>query len=531
MSLKKNSHFVLLGGFPNETTGRALGPYRVRTVLENHGYTCSLVDFEDILSQEELEKILNYVVGPDTLAIGISYTWGMVRWSTEDQINKFSELKRKLKIKFPNIKVVIGAATMNRTPPKLLNTCDWVVTGFVELSMPLLMDHLKNGSSELKFIRVKTSQFDVNYVDSDKDYIISDTHLMFTKFNKDDFFEPYQPLSIEISRGCVFNCAFCRFAFKNKKIKDYVRTASSLAEELRQNYDLFGTTRYMLADDTFNDSIEKIDTLRKAVELAKLPDFEYCTFIRPEMFVTRPAMIKALAQSGIRGAHFGIESGNNSTRKLIGRPITIEKVMEATAELKNLAPKLRIEGTLIVGLPGDTKEDPGRWNEMFVANQPNFLDWWHYAPLALHKNNLTKTIVFGKNLDEVNAIDLSDSTKSPIEENPQKYGYDISDMYRDDITHRWWADTEAINWKNKYMTYEEAIPLAHQYTMQKWEHYRWGGWRIGTAWYNNIPEDLLDNKNYKQLSDLAETNRKLSEHLHRKNHWLNIVDQESSHIQ
>jgi hypothetical protein len=519
MSLKKNSHFVLIGGLPNENTGRALGPYRIRTVLENHGYTCSLIDFEDILTSDELDKILNYCVGPDTLAIGLSFVWAMLRWETEEQILQFKRIKDNQQQRFPNVKITIGTQTIGRIPIELLKLTDWVVSGYGELSMPLLMQYLKYGTGNLKYTNLKNYDYDVNYIDSNRDYPIDDMDLMFTRYHPDDQYKSYQALSLEISRGCVFNCAFCKFAFKNKKIRDYVRTEKSIAEELRQNYDLFGTTRYMLADDTFNDSIEKIDTLKRAVDLARLPDFEYVAYIRPEMLVTRPAMIKALASSGLRGGHYGIESGNNSTRKLIGRPIAIEKIIDATAELKQLAPKLRLAGTLIVGLPGDTKEDPGIWNETFVKHQPNFLDWWYYAPLHIHRKNIGETIIFGKNKDEFNSINLADNTKSPIEENPEKYGYDVSDIDPTSVF---------VNWKNKYMDYKEATKLSDFYSIEKWKSYRWGGWRIGTAWYYNIPDEDLEKQNYKQLMDRCSYTSPSVYTTHRKNYWLNLINQNIS---
>ena len=519
MSLKKNSHFVLIGGLPNENTGRALGPYRIRTVLENQGYTCSLVDFEDILTNEELHKILDYCVGPDTLAIGLSFVWAMLRWETDDQILEFRKIKEKHQTNFPNLKIVIGSQTIGRIPPKLLNLTNWVLSGYGEISMPLLLNHLKNGTSNLKFTRLQNYDYDINYIDSNRDYPITDMDLMFTKYHPDDCYKSYQALPLEISRGCVFNCAFCKFAFKNKKIRDYVRSEKSIADELRQNYDLFGTTRYMLADDTFNDSIEKIDTLRRAVDLAKLPDFEYVAYIRPEMLVTRPAMIKALANSGLRGGHYGIESGNNATRKLVGRPIAIEKIIEATAELKSLAPKLRLAGTLIVGLPGDTKEDPGMWNETFVKHQPHFLDWWYYAPLHIHKKNLGETIIFSKNKDENISINLVDDTQSPIEVNPEKYGYDVSELYLDGVF---------VNWKNKHMTYEEAIKLSDFYSIEKWKNYRWGGWRIGTAWYYDISDTDLETQNYKQLMDRCSYTSPSVHTAHRKNYWLDVIDKDIS---
>ena len=50
-----------------------------------------------------------------------------------------------------------------------------------------------------------------------------------------------------------------------KKMGDYVKQKNLIREELIRNYNEWGTTDYYVADETINDSEEKIDMLLDAV--------------------------------------------------------------------------------------------------------------------------------------------------------------------------------------------------------------------------------------------------------------------------
>ena len=44
MSLQKKSDVIIFGGIPLDHRGRALGPFRIRTVVEKMGLTASIID-------------------------------------------------------------------------------------------------------------------------------------------------------------------------------------------------------------------------------------------------------------------------------------------------------------------------------------------------------------------------------------------------------------------------------------------------------------------------------------------------------
>ena len=57
------------------------------------------------------------------------------------------------------------------------------------------------------------------------------------KWHKSDYIIQGEAVPIEISRGCIFRCAYCSFPLNGKKKLDFIRDAESLKEEFIRNYE------------------------------------------------------------------------------------------------------------------------------------------------------------------------------------------------------------------------------------------------------------------------------------------------------
>ena len=485
-----NSHAIIIGGIYNEAYGRAIGPYRIRTSAEQAGFTCSVVDFIAGVTERELISILDKLVGSSTVVLGISYTWFSAK-GFQQEANQPSmpyiytaQFLQKLQQRYPLANIVLGSNNSSKIPSDVLSFADWVVSGFSELSFPELLKHLTDQPNKLKYSNRTVKGNKIHFIDGNIDYVVQDMSLLQTVFHPYDDYKSHQPLTLEVSRGCLFKCAFCSYPFLGKKTFDYVREEDDLARELRTHYDMFGTTRYLIADDTFNDSMEKIDRLRRAVDKARLPNFEFVAYIRGELLALKPDMIPALHDLGIRGAFFGIESLNNTARKAINRVTDINKVLDAISKFKSTG-NVATQASLIAGLPGDTLEEVSSWGERLVKNKKHWFDSWQIVPLLIIKNSIGQPINFDKTIS-------SRENKSSIEANPEKYGYTFED------------DTHVVDyishWKNKDMTFKQAQKVCDQMFQQTLPSLTCGGWDVGAAWYFGFSDHEIQTMPLKNLN-------------------------------
>ena len=475
-------HGIILCGSRNDGAGRNIAGYRLRTAAEKFGYNILVVDSATAMTASELELLLSNVITNKTLFLGISTVWldrprnghGNIEW-----INP--EFFVSVRAKYSSLKIVAGGNGVLRMPgaKDIYNFADWHISGFSDDSFPrfLMLLEGRTGHNLKYFVDANGKKT----IDSNKFHTISNPDDIETVLKSEDKFYSYQPIPLEVSRGCIFRCAFCNHPFQGAKDYDsYMRTPLSLSRELRRNYELFGTTRYSLMDDTFNDSIEKLNRLEQAIEMAKLPKFEFQCYIKPELLVTKPEMIPQLLRMGLTGGFVGIESLNNVARRSMNKGMDIERVLTSLRKLTD-SNQVKLQAGFIVGLPGDSMENIYNTYEYCIKNQQLFRSWL-FSCLSIYKYN---------------NIEQESGSISPLERDPAKYGY----TYKP-------SDGEYLMWENEFMSILPALETVNLLNKQSWSIIRSGGWQISSSWHNNVSDREIETVTVANL-DLDDRGRQM----------------------
>jgi hypothetical protein len=206
-------------------------------------------------------------------------------------------------------------------------------------------------------------------------------------------------------------------------------------------YDRFGVTNYFVSDETFNDRTEKITKFADVTQLLPFRPW-FSGFIRADLMISRKEEKEELARLGFLGHHYGIESFNKESVKVIGKGMDPERIKAGLIDTKNYFMNqglYRGSISFIIGLPGDTVEQTERTIDWLKEN-------WRgqsYMPFALE-------IPMGEF-----------DTLSKISIDYKKYGYTVMD---DDIKQAG-AEQDAkvastvLHWQNKFMNINQAIDL------------------------------------------------------------------------
>jgi len=460
---------IILCGSKSEMAGRNIAGFRLRTSAKKLGYNVLVIDSASAMTAEELEETLNSVVTNKTLALGISTVWldGTGEKSEIAWINK--GVIKRLKERFSKLKIIAGGVGLlkMRGSMSLYLASDWHITGFSDDSFPRLLQ-LLDGKSD-HGLRYFLDSNGKKTVESNKFHQLENPDIVETEYEQDDGFLPHQPLPLEVSRGCIFRCAFCNHPFQGAKDYDsYIRTPESIARELKRNFELFGTTRYSLMDDTFNDSIEKLDRLKKAIDIAKLPNFEFQCYTKPELLVTKPEMIDQLISIGLVGGFAGIESFNSYARKSMNKGMNVHKVFDALEKLNSKSPNVKLHGSIILGLPNDKPDDFYKWQEYFIQHQETLFKSWEYIPLGIYTPS---------------KADDESSYLSPLEKDPESYGYTFTEK----------KEGYYSFWSNGFVNSVEATEIALKLNSQTRDIAKPGGWHVSTAWHVGVDTKDMNN--------------------------------------
>lgn len=446
-------------------TSRTSGAHRVATELRQHGWDCEVVDFVLWWNLEELKQFAISHIDNNTKFIGFShlfYTWNK-------DLEHFCEW---LKDNWPQLYIFSGS---NAWPSINSNYIDYYFQGYSEYAIIKLCKHLFSNGEPVKFTlddkNRKVILPNINYIAAPyKDPVII--------YEDRDYICPEEWLAIEFSRGCKFKCDFCNFPMLGVK-GDYSRNADSVERQLKDAYDRFGVTRYVVTDETFNDRLSKI---KKFADISEQLDFDplFTGFLRADLLVSNPEQRDELLRMGFIGHYYGIESFNHKTAKIVGKGMHPQRLQQGLIDIKDYFLKhgpYKGEISLIVGLPHETESSIRTTKRWLIDNwqgqrfQPFAMD----IPKTHHDKNSLISLDYEKyGYREMTPKEIA---SKPV---PPRTYYDSSPF----------ASTfpENVPWINEHMDVFDSVLLANELNvLARTKKFTIGAFRLGQL---GLPQDL-----------------------------------------
>lgn len=221
---------------------------------------------------------------------------------------------------------------------------------------------------------------------------------------------PTDWLPIQISRGCAFNCSYCNF--DRRSTLDSYRSAESIRTELIRNYEQFGVTGYILMDDLYNESKDKVRMLYDNV-WSRLPfKPEWSSYMRLDMIWSDSESIELIKASGARIGSFGIETLHDKAGKRVGKGLGKKRILDTLARVKeSWKDDVLIHGYFIAGLPEEPEESILSTIEW--AGSTPLLDCVSWQPLWItppeHKKFVIATSPMSKDYEKYGVTWTSDN--------------------------------------------------------------------------------------------------------------------------
>ena len=320
--------FVLLNDIPDKKDlSRGIGVYRLTTELEKHGHSTLVIDYASCMSLDQLEVILSKV---KTKTFGVSSTW------FKNKIFTAKNLRKILNKYNDSYKLIVGGAYAYQ---------------YIDEDY----DHIFVGHSENQIIDFCSGIVFPRIIDWDRKakdgkFSFNDSYTVFPYLHPDEI------VGLETSRGCIFNCAFCNYPHKNQNTRNFMKYEDVLYKELLNNYETWGTKRYAIIDDTFNDYTDKLVSIKRVVD--KLPfQPEFWAYIRFDIIAAQPEQAQLLYDIGLRSAMHGLETWNDETAKIIRKGNRQKKIDGMKIAKSIWKENVFVNVFYIAGLPKDKVED------------------------------------------------------------------------------------------------------------------------------------------------------------------------------
>jgi hopanoid biosynthesis associated radical SAM protein HpnJ len=168
-----------------------------------------------------------------------------------------------------------------------------------------------------------------------------------TKYYNGYLQHPY--ISLYTGRGCYSRCIFCLWPQTIGGHHYRVRSPEHVYEEMKLAKQLFPNVKeFMFDDDTFTDNRPRAEEIAR-----KLGTLGITWSCNAKANVPYPTL-KVMRENGLRLLLVGFESGNQDILNGIRKGIRTDRAREFVQNCKKLG--IRIHGTFILGLPGETRE-------------------------------------------------------------------------------------------------------------------------------------------------------------------------------
>ena len=409
--------------------GKYAGTYKVATELRKAGYTCQVVDLFSKYTYNKLENIINKFVTSETILIGFSCT--LMEKRIGSTVHNFGRVDSEVeslmsyaKSKNSKLKVVVGGARI--TSNVGWSFVDYAVINKGDIAIVKLVEHLLYGTN---LPAIKTDPIII--IDgSSGDYFYTQEQFASSKiiFEEQDIILPGECLPIEVARGCIFSCAYCHFDLIGKRIGDWQKTEASLRDEIMRNYEMFGTTHYMVSDELVNESLPKMELIHKV--FTSLPfKVTYTSYGRLDLISAFPQMREMILESGAVSIAFGIETMNDVAGKKIGKGLGSVRTKAALAHCaETWKGKIITSSNFIMGLPGESEESMRNTIDWLVSNECT-LDVFGFLPLYIRHNE-------------------DGRSTSKIDRDPTKFGYVLN---------------QDKPWEGEHMNFTRAIELVREF--------------------------------------------------------------------
>jgi len=374
--------------------------------------------------RENWDKSSDWLVEPEKLVTSYKKAYTNSAREMPASTGELNKIGAWLKSKY-NVPLLVGGA---------------VVTSFKNGFLGVLNQNVKiltgRGESPIEEI-TKSLEKDKTFpfiLPSNDHYDDHDFKSRIYNWTDADMIEPDDWLPLELARGCSFNCAYCNY--DRKSTFDSYRNPDILRQELISNYEKYGVTKYVLMDDLYNDSKEKVRILYDKV-WSKLPFApEWTSYMRLDMFYGDPESADIILHSGAKLMTLGIETLNDQAGRKVGKGLGKERILKTLDFLKEkFQDDLLMHSNFIMGFPDESEEsmlDTIAWlAQNKVLYSYSLIPLWITPPS--HSDGVIK--------------------KHQISNDNEKYG----------IT--WKSE---FNWENKLgMTFERAQEIATQGSKNK----------------------------------------------------------------
>ena len=309
------------------------------------------------LSNDEIEEIIKKEK-PKIIGIGCMYT---------RHVQDVKELITFLR-KITDAKIVVGGSHVSTLG---LPTADYEIQGEGEMAFYDLCKSILSHKPVNRIIRYPLGNID----DFTLDYSLIDIKPYIEDTKISHFLYKNHSFGVISSRGCPYNCIFC--TVKNVWGRSWrPRHPELFVKELEYLNKTYGIEEFTFLDDNISIDQQRWITILNLIK--KRLNIKWTLPNGIAHWTLTPKILKLMQEAGCYRLTFGIESGNEKTRKFIRKTHNLQQAKDLIKYSNKIG--MWTNTTNVIGFPFETKKqiwDTIWWN---VKSEANFAGFYLLSP-------------------------------------------------------------------------------------------------------------------------------------------------------
>ena len=337
-----------------EIASEAMGTLLLSNILEQDGISCRVLPFFQIGDLDNFSQFIQHAV--DLLS---EMQPKIVSFYTRCDVYHIDlKLAEIIKAKWKDICVVCGGPQSDITATETMQQIpyvDYICCGEGESTISPFFRSILQGSPDLTIPGV-VYRADGRIVKNPRPELLKDLDALpmpdYSTLKSSGYkHSERKHFPIEIGRGCPFGCSFCTTnSFWGRHFR--LKSPERIYLEIKNAHKQFGCTKFKFTHDMFTLNRSKV--IETCGYLRKL-DFPVTWAGSSRLDCIDRELIDIMADSGMTGLYFGVETGSPRMQKIIHKNLKLENAVDIIGYMASK--KLKSKVSFIYGFPEETEED------------------------------------------------------------------------------------------------------------------------------------------------------------------------------
>lgn len=188
---------------------------------------------------------------------------------------------------------------------------------------------------------------------------------------------PLRAINVRTSRGCTNRCRFCAGTLVNG-LGVRFHSVEYVVDRMSEAVERYGVEAVHFEDDTVGADSARLIALCEAIRAKGLNNkLKWDACLRANQ--AEPELLREMKRAGCIQIEYGFESGSDACLRRLGKSSTVEMNMRAAGLTREAG--LRIFADIMMGLPGETREDLRATLRFLRQTRPEVISFAKVYPL------------------------------------------------------------------------------------------------------------------------------------------------------